>query len=173
MEKMDMFDGKSETQGILERRSSEEVEELLKNWKDCPKPRKKQKRQQDKPLMKVWKTRSVFWELPYWKFLCTPHSLDIMHITKNVCESLVSTIINMPDMTKDGLKARNDLIFMGIRKELHGVRTTSNDQEDDDDHESETTQGRRKGKNFKKNEYYCPPSFFTLSQDEIKQFFKC
>ncbi|MEI4920844.1 hypothetical protein Q8G81_35400, partial [Klebsiella pneumoniae] len=64
----DLFDGKSETRGIPERWSSEEVEELLKNWKDCPKPGKKRKRQQqDKPLMKVWKTRSVFWELPYWK----------------------------------------------------------------------------------------------------------
>ena len=170
----DLFDGKSETRGIPERRSSEEVEELLKNWKDCPKPGKKRKRQQqDKPLMKVWKTRSVFWELPYWKFLRTPHSLDIMHITKNVCESLVATIINMPDRTKDGPKARHDLICLGIRKELHGGRTTPDDQEDDDDHESETTQGRRKGKKFKKNEYYCPPSCFTLSQDEIKQFFKC
>ena len=118
--------------------------------------------------MKVWKTRSVFWELPYWKFLRTPHSLDIMHITKNVCESLVATIINMPDRTKDGPKARHDLICLGIRKELHGGRTTPDDQEDDDDHESETTQGRRKGKKFKKNEYYCPPSCFTLSQDEIK-----
>ena len=96
-----------------------------------------------------------------------------MHITKNVCESLVATIINMPDRTKDGPKARHDLICLGIRKELHGGRTTPDDQEDDDDHESETTQGRRKGKKFKKNEYYCPPSCFTLSQDEIKQFFKC
>ena len=96
-----------------------------------------------------------------------------MHITKNVCESLVATIINMPDRTKDGPKARHDLICLGIRKELHGGRTTPDGQEDDDDHESETTQGRRKGKKFKKNEYYCPPSCFTLSQDEIKQFFKC
>src|SRR3954466_11649485 len=83
--------------------------------------------------MKVWKTRSVFWELPYWKFLRTPNSLDIMHITKNVCESLVATIINMPDRTKDGPKARHDLICLGIRKELDGGRTTPDDQEDDDD----------------------------------------
>ena len=85
-----------------------------------------------------------------------PHSLDIMHITKNVCESLVATLINMPDRTKDGPKARNDLIFMGIRKDLHGGRPTPDDQEDDDDHQSEVTQGRRKGKKVKKNEYYYP-----------------
>src|SRR4051812_11678172 len=122
--------------------------------------------------MKVWKTRSVFWESPYWKFLRMPHSLDIMHITKNLCKSLVATIINMLDRTKDGPKARHDLIFMGIKKDLHGGRTTPDDQEDDDDHELEATQVRRKGKKVKKNEYYYPP-FFTLSQDEIKQFFKC
>src|SRR5215217_6277689 len=100
--------------------------------------------------MKVWKTRSVFWELPYWKFLRTPHSLDIMHITKNVCESLVAAIINMPDRMKDGSKARHDHIFMGIQKELHRGCTTPDDREDDDDHESDVTQGRRKGKRSRK-----------------------
>jgi hypothetical protein len=43
-----------------------------------------------------------------------------MHIMKNVCESLVATIVNMPEKTKDVPKARNDLIKLGIRKELHG-----------------------------------------------------
>jgi hypothetical protein len=33
-----------------------------------------------------------------------------MHITKNVCESLVATIVNMTEKTKDRPKARNDLI---------------------------------------------------------------
>ena len=79
-----------------------------------------------------------------------------MHITKNMCDILVTTLINMPDRTKDGPKARHDLIFMGIRKDLHGGRTTLDDQEDDDDHESEATQVRRKGKKVKKNEYYGP-----------------
>ena len=69
--------------------------------------------------MRVRKARSVFWDLEYWSLLRTPHSLDLMHITKNVCESLFGTLLNMPEMTKDGPKARNDLKFMGIRKELH------------------------------------------------------
>jgi hypothetical protein len=42
-----------------------------------------------------------------------------MHITKNVCESLFGTLLNMPEKTKDGPKARNDLKFMGIRRELY------------------------------------------------------
>ena len=41
-----------------------------------------------------------------------PHSLDVMHITKNVCESLLGTLLNMPERTKDGPKARADLKSM-------------------------------------------------------------
>src|ERR1041385_888806 len=74
--------------------------------------------------MRVWKARSVFWDLEYWSLLRSPHSLDLMHITKNVCESLFGTLLNMPDKTKDGPKARNDLKFMGIRRELHPIVTT-------------------------------------------------
>jgi hypothetical protein len=42
-----------------------------------------------------------------------------MHITKNVCESLLGTLFNMLDRTKDGPKARNDLMALNIMKELH------------------------------------------------------
>jgi hypothetical protein len=38
---------------------------------------------------------------------------------KNVCESLLGTLFNMPDRTKDGPKARSDLMALNIRKELH------------------------------------------------------
>ena len=55
-----------------------------------------------------------------------PHSLDVMHITKNVCESLLGTLLNMPERTKDGPKARADLKSMGIRQELH-----ANDDDDE------------------------------------------
>ena len=48
------------------------------------------------PLLKVWKTRSVFWDLSYWKIYRVPHSLDVMHITKNMCESMLGTLLNMP-----------------------------------------------------------------------------
>src|SRR5664279_5269133 len=70
----------------------------------------------------------------------------------------------MPERTKDGPKARNDLIHMGIREELQGGRPPIIDQ-------SEETDGH-KGKRVKKNDYYCP-SCFTLSPDEVDQFFKC
>ena len=94
-----------------------------------------------------------------------PHSLDVMHITKNVCRSLLGTLLNMPERTKDGPKARADLKSMGIGEELHA--------NDDDDDEAKDTEIRRKGKKAKKIEYDCPPACFTLSQEEIEKFFTC
>jgi hypothetical protein len=44
---------------------------------------------------------SIFWELPYWKYLDVRHSIDVMHIEKNVCESLLGTLLNMDGKTKD------------------------------------------------------------------------
>ena len=108
----DLFDGTVELDGPPARRSGEVIKELLDNWKECPAPGKKRLRV--KPLRGVWKARSVFWDLPYWKYLHTPHSLDLMHIMKNVCGSLFATLCNMPDRTKDGPKARYDMIHLGI-----------------------------------------------------------
>ena len=41
-----------------------------------------------------------------------------MHIEKNVCESIVGTLLNIQGKTKDGLNARLDLMEMGLRSEL-------------------------------------------------------
>jgi hypothetical protein len=46
------------------------------------------------------------------------HNLDVMHIDKNICESLIATILNIPRKTKDTIKARLDLKDLGIKKEL-------------------------------------------------------
>jgi hypothetical protein len=120
-----------------------------------------------KPLHGVWKARSIFWDLPYWKYLHMPHSLDVMHVIKNVCESLLATIVNMPDRTKDGPKARHDLEFLGIKKELHGPP----DNDDDDETMDEDTQGPRK--RAKRRDVVFPSACFTLSEKELEQFFKC
>ncbi|GKB84680.1 uncharacterized protein Tco_0956952 [Tanacetum coccineum] len=47
------------------------------------------------------------------------HNLDVMNIEKNVCESIVGTLMNLDGKTKDHIKARLDLQEMGIRPELH------------------------------------------------------
>ena len=89
-----------------------------------------------------------------------PNSLDVMHITKNVCESLFATLLNMPEKTKYGPKARAYLLSMGIREELHANLPNNDDDDDDDDDDEplEDTQSRRKGKKAKKqSEHYFPP----------------
>ncbi|KAK1630613.1 hypothetical protein QYE76_004928 [Lolium multiflorum] len=162
----DLFNGEEELGRAPRPRSGEEISELLENWEECPAPGKKRPR--ESPLLGVWKARSVFWDLPYWKVLHTPHSLDVMHITKNVTESLLGTLMNMPERTKDGPKARTDLKLLGLKKELQ----YPTDSDDDDDEQTETTQGRHK--RAKKNEVVVlKPACFTLSEEELERFFEC
>ncbi|KAK1680532.1 hypothetical protein QYE76_041380 [Lolium multiflorum] len=162
----DLFNGEEELGRAPRPRSGEEISELLENWEECPAPGKKRPR--ESPLLGVWKARSVFWDLPYWKVLHTPHSLDVMHITKNVTESLLGTLMNMPERTKDGPKARTDLKLLGLKKELQ----YPTDSDDDDDEQTETTQGHHK--RAKKNEVVVlKPACFTLSEEELERFFEC
>ena len=89
-----------------------------------------------------WKKRSIFFDLEYWKFLYIRHNLDVMHIEKNVCESIIGTLLNVPGKTKDGVKSRLDLLEMGLRSELaptFGLKRT-----------------------------YLPPACYTLSKEEKK-----
>ena len=121
------------------------------------------------PLLGVWKARSVFHDLEYWKILETPHYLDVMHITKNVTESLLGTLCNS-EKGKDGAKARYDLKYLGVRKELQAP-SSSDEADDDDDDQTEGTQRLRK--RAKKNAVVLPAACYTLSPEELEQFFRC
>lgn len=46
------------------------------------------------------------------------HFLDVMYIEKNVCDSLIGTLLYILGKTEDGIKARFDMISIGIREEL-------------------------------------------------------
>ncbi|XP_074299043.1 uncharacterized protein LOC141630060 [Silene latifolia] len=65
-----------------------------------------------------YKKKSIFWNLLYWKHMSVRHCIDIMHVEKNVAESLIGTLLNIPGKTKDGYKARKDIEEMGTRNEL-------------------------------------------------------
>jgi hypothetical protein len=95
----------------------------------------------------VWKKRSIFFDLPYWCKLDVRHNIDVMHVEKNVCDSVIGTLLNIQGKTKDGVNARLDLVAMGIREELapqsHGKRT------------------------------YLPPACHTLSKKERKSVCEC
>jgi hypothetical protein len=94
-----------------------------------------------------WKKKSIFFELPYWKSLYVRHFLDVMHIEKNVFDSVVGTLLNIPGKSKDGIKARLDMQSMGLRNELRPVKKD----------------GKRT---------FLPPAAHTLSRKEKKIFCK-
>jgi hypothetical protein len=66
----------------------------------------------------MWKKQLIIWMLPYWIDLDIRHSIDVMHVEKNVCESLLETLLNMDRKTRDHGHAQADLKKMGIRPEL-------------------------------------------------------
>ena len=59
-----------------------------------------------------------FFQLPYWKELKIRHNLDVMHIEKNICDNLLSTLLQDANKSKDDLRARRDLTALNIREEL-------------------------------------------------------
>ncbi|XP_050887893.1 uncharacterized protein LOC127093034 [Lathyrus oleraceus] len=66
-----------------------------------------------------WKKKSIFFELPYWKHNTLRHNLDVMHIEKNIFDSIIGTLLDIPGKTKDHKNACLDLKEMGIKKKLH------------------------------------------------------
>lgn len=48
---------------------------------------------------------------------------DVMHVEKNICESLYGTMLSIDGKNKDISKARDDLKEWGIRPELHFQQT--------------------------------------------------
>ncbi|KAM7462582.1 hypothetical protein LguiA_030703 [Lonicera macranthoides] len=69
-----------------------------------------------------WTHESIFWELPYWKETRIRHTLDVMHIEKNVCDNVFGTVLGLGRKTKDDAKACSTLEKMGIRKKLRATK---------------------------------------------------
>jgi hypothetical protein len=59
-----------------------------------------------------------FLELSYWKDLDVYNSIDVMHIEKNMCESLLETLLNTDEKTRDHEHAQVDLKKMRIKPQL-------------------------------------------------------
>ena len=90
--------------------------------------------------------KNIFFQLPYWKTLLLRHNLDIMHIEKNVCDSIIGTLLNIEGKTKDNLNSCLDLQDMGIRKKLHPIEMG--------------------------NKFILPTACYLLTVDEKKEFCK-
>ncbi|XP_020977301.1 uncharacterized protein LOC107639764 [Arachis ipaensis] len=67
---------------------------------------------------KQWRKKSIFFELPYWKYNLLRHNLDVMHIEKNVCDNVIYTLLNDSTKSKDHLNARKDLKALGCKQDL-------------------------------------------------------
>ena len=68
---------------------------------------------------------SILWEIPYWKHLAIHHSIDLMHVKKNVCGSLLGTLMNDKWKIKDHAKVRADLEELDISPEFHPNGTSA------------------------------------------------
>jgi hypothetical protein len=55
----------------------------------------------------MWKKKSIFWEIPYWKFLEICSAIDVMHMTKNLCVNLLG-LLSLYGKTKDTPEACQD-----------------------------------------------------------------
>jgi len=66
----------------------------------------------------IWKKKSIIFELPYWSKLDVRHCINVMHVEKNVCDSIIGTLLNIKGKTKDEINACKDLVEMGVWLEL-------------------------------------------------------
>ncbi|XP_071676770.1 uncharacterized protein [Lolium perenne] len=73
----------------------------------------------------MWKKKSIFWELEYWKVLEVRSAIDVMHVTKNICVNILS--------------------FLGVYGKSNDTKEARQDQQslkDPDDRHPERFQGR-------------------------------
>ena len=58
-------------------------------------------------------------DLPYWYDLDVRYCIDVMHVEKNECDSVIGTLLNIQGKTEDDLNIHQDLAKIGIRAQLH------------------------------------------------------
>ncbi|XP_050218528.1 uncharacterized protein LOC126669179 [Mercurialis annua] len=110
------FDGHVELRGAPSSLSGTEVVRELSDFENVFGKNQK-KKANDGP----WRKRSIFFELSYWEHNTLRHNLDVMHIEKNICDSILGTLLDISGKTKDHLNSRFDLKEMGIREELQPI----------------------------------------------------
>jgi hypothetical protein len=71
----------------------------------------------------IWKKKSIFWELEYWKDLEVRSSIDVMHVMKNVCVNLLG-FLDVYGKTKDTPEAWEDQQCMKDPDNMHPLNKT-------------------------------------------------
>jgi hypothetical protein len=88
----DQFNGKIEKRHPPPHLTGHEVYEMVKDVQVVHDKRKRTGKNIEEDNM--WKKRLIFWELPSWKDLDIRYSIDVIHVEKNVCESLLGTLLS-------------------------------------------------------------------------------
>nr|ABB47579.1 transposon protein, putative, CACTA, En/Spm sub-class [Oryza sativa Japonica Group] len=107
-----LFDNTVENDTALVARGGTYVYEITKKikvvyGKGKKKTVKRKKADGDNGTASPFKKHSIFFKyLDYWKDLEIRHAIDVMHLEKNVFDSTVGTLLDIPSKTKDGLKSR-------------------------------------------------------------------
>jgi hypothetical protein len=124
--------------------SGEQVLQQYESFEQVPfgKRTTKRKWREEETRWHKWRKKSILFQLPYWKNLLVRHNLDVMHIEKNIYESILGTLLQMPSKSKDGEKARLDMQHMGIQEDQHPL--------------------------INNGKYSLPPTLYYLGKDEKK-----
>jgi hypothetical protein len=97
------------------------IEELPKLTEKTLGKRKKRDSEEEEGMLNK---KSILWELEYWPMLDVHHSIDNMHVKKNVCEATCGTLLQQKSKGKDHKNAREDLKEqLDIRPELYAEET--------------------------------------------------
>jgi hypothetical protein len=108
------FDNTAEKDSTLKQYTGKLILEMVKNIEVVfgKGTVKGEKRKKTLALTDIpFKKQSIFFMyLPYWKDLQTCHNIDLMHVPKNVFDSIIGTLLDMPRKSKDELKSRTDLV---------------------------------------------------------------
>jgi hypothetical protein len=108
------FDNTIEKDSALKQYTEKLIFEMVKNievvfGKGIVKRLKRKKT--STPTDISFKKQLIFFKyLLYWKDLQTCHNIDLMYVTKNIFDSIIETLLDMPRKTKHGLKSRTDLV---------------------------------------------------------------
>jgi hypothetical protein len=114
-----LFNNKTEHRDAPVPLSGAEVVQQHQSFEQVTFGRTNKRKRDDNNRWHNWRKKSIFFQLPYWKELLVRHNLDVMHIEKNICDSILGTLLEMDGKSKDSLKARLDLQDMKIRKDQH------------------------------------------------------
>lgn len=114
------FNGQIETGQPPSILSGLDILMVLKDYENKFGEAEKKGKKSDCPFNK----KSIFFDLPYWRYNPLRHNLDAMHIEKNLCDNILGTLLNISGKSKDHINARLDLQELGIRKDLHPVESS-------------------------------------------------